>query len=47
MPWQQPGLHSNCVRFLPPLDLPDEQFAEAMTVLDHSIDAVAARLRPA
>ena len=39
------GLHSNCVRFLPPLDLPDEQFAEAMQVLDESVDAVGARLR--
>ncbi|MBL8971976.1 MAG: aspartate aminotransferase family protein [Myxococcales bacterium] len=39
------GLHSNCVRFLPPLDLPDEQFTEAMQVLDESVDAVGARLR--
>ena len=39
------GLHSNCVRFLPPLDLSDEQFTEAMQVFDESVDAVGARLR--
>jgi 4-aminobutyrate aminotransferase/(S)-3-amino-2-methylpropionate transaminase len=39
------GLHSNCVRFLPPLDLPDEQFTEAMQALDESVDAVFSRLR--
>ena len=38
------GLYSNCVRFLPPLDLPDEQLDEAMDVLDASMDAVAAKL---
>lgn len=38
------GLHSNCVRFLPPLDLPDAQFEEAMAVFEQAIDAVAATL---
>jgi len=38
------GLYSNCVRLLPPLDVPDAQVDEAMDVLDASMDAVAARL---
>ena len=38
------GLYSNCVRLLPPLDLPDAHVDEAMDVLDASMDAVAARL---
>jgi 4-aminobutyrate aminotransferase/(S)-3-amino-2-methylpropionate transaminase len=38
------GLHSNCVRLLPPLDLPGDQLDEAMDVLDEAMDAVAARL---
>jgi 4-aminobutyrate aminotransferase / (S)-3-amino-2-methylpropionate transaminase / 5-aminovalerate transaminase len=38
------GLYSNCVRLLPPLDLPDEQVDEAMAVLRESVDAVAVRL---
>jgi 4-aminobutyrate aminotransferase/(S)-3-amino-2-methylpropionate transaminase len=38
------GLFSNCVRFLPPLDLSDEQLDEAMDVLDQAVDAVAAKL---
>lgn len=40
------GLYSNCVRFLPPLDLPDAQLDEAMDALDAAVDAVAARLVP-
>ena len=40
------GLFSNCVRFLPPLDLSDAQLDEAMDALDHALDAVAARLLP-
>jgi len=38
------GLFSNCVRFLPPLGLPDETVDEAMDALDAAADAVAARL---
>ncbi len=41
------GLFSNCVRFLPPLDLPDEQLDEAMDALDLAMDAVAVKLLPA
>jgi 4-aminobutyrate aminotransferase/(S)-3-amino-2-methylpropionate transaminase len=41
------GLFSNCVRFLPPLDLSDAQIDEAMDALDAAMDAVAARLLPA
>jgi len=38
------GLYSNCVRLLPPLDVPDAQIDEAMDVLDASMDAVAGKL---
>lgn len=38
------GMYSNCVRLLPPLDLPDEQLNEALDVLDAAVDAVALRL---
>ncbi len=41
------GLFSNCVRFLPPLDLSDEQLDEAMDALDAAMDAVAVKLLPA
>ena len=34
------GLYSNCVRFLPPLNITDEQIDEAMAILDDSIAAV-------
>lgn len=41
------GLHSNCVRFLPPLTLTDAECDEAMDVLAATIDAfVAARGGP-
>jgi 4-aminobutyrate aminotransferase/(S)-3-amino-2-methylpropionate transaminase len=40
------GLFSNCVRFLPPLDLSDEQLDEAMDALDAAMDAVAVKLLP-
>ncbi len=36
------GLYSNCVRFLPPLTVTDEQIDEALAVLGDSLDAVAA-----
>lgn len=38
------GMYSNCVRLLPPLDLPDAQVDEAMDVLAASMDAVATKL---
>jgi len=37
------GLYSNCVRFLPPLDIPDSDLREAMDVVDEAVTAVAAR----
>lgn len=38
------GLFSNCVRFLPPLDLSDETVDEAMDALDAAVDAVAVQM---
>jgi 4-aminobutyrate aminotransferase / (S)-3-amino-2-methylpropionate transaminase / 5-aminovalerate transaminase len=38
------GLFSNCVRFLPPLNLSDAELDEAMDVLDATVDAVAREL---
>lgn len=35
------GLYSNCLRFLPPLNISDALLDEAMDVVDASIDAVA------
>lgn len=40
------GLHSNCVRFLPPLTISDEELEEAMEVVAASIDAVAGSIEP-
>jgi 4-aminobutyrate aminotransferase/(S)-3-amino-2-methylpropionate transaminase len=37
------GLFSNCVRFLPPLNLSDEQLDEAMDVVAHSLEIVLER----
>jgi 4-aminobutyrate aminotransferase/(S)-3-amino-2-methylpropionate transaminase len=34
------GLHSNCVRFLPPLNLSDAELDEALDVVDAAVDAV-------
>ncbi len=34
------GLYSNCVRFLPPLNTPDDQIDEALAVLGEAFDAV-------
>ena len=36
------GLYSNCVRFLPPLDITDAQLDEALEVVAASVDQVAA-----
>jgi 4-aminobutyrate aminotransferase/(S)-3-amino-2-methylpropionate transaminase len=41
------GLYSNCVRFLPPLVISDEQIDEAMAVLKESVQLVAATYQPA
>jgi 4-aminobutyrate aminotransferase/(S)-3-amino-2-methylpropionate transaminase len=38
------GLYSNCVRFLPPLNLSDAELDEALDVIDAGADAVAARM---
>ncbi|HKY48547.1 MAG TPA: 4-aminobutyrate--2-oxoglutarate transaminase [Acidimicrobiia bacterium] len=38
------GLYSNCVRFLPPLDITDAQLDEALDVVGASVDQVAADL---
>ena len=35
------GLYSNCVRFLPPLNISDADLQEAMDVVDESVAAVA------
>ncbi len=39
------GLYSNCVRFLPPLTIPDAQIDEAMDVVADAVGAVAASRR--
>ena len=38
------GLYSNCLRFLPPLNISDALLDEAMDVVDASIDAVAVEM---
>ena len=38
------GLFSNCVRFLPPLNISDAVLDEALDVLDAAVDATAAKL---
>ena len=38
------GLYSNCVRFLPPLNIGDEQLGEALDVVEVSLDEVASQL---
>ena len=38
------GLYSNCMRFLPPLDITDAQLDEALDVVAASVDQVAADL---
>ncbi len=38
------GLFSNCVRFLPPLNISDEVLGEAFDVVDAAVDAVAKKL---
>jgi 4-aminobutyrate aminotransferase/(S)-3-amino-2-methylpropionate transaminase len=34
------GLYSNCIRFLPPLNIPLDMAHEALSVVDHAIEAV-------
>jgi 4-aminobutyrate aminotransferase/(S)-3-amino-2-methylpropionate transaminase len=36
------GLHSNCIRFLPPLVITDEQLQEALAVVEAGIAEVSA-----
>jgi 4-aminobutyrate aminotransferase/(S)-3-amino-2-methylpropionate transaminase len=38
------GLYSNCVRFLPALDIPDDLLDEALDVVSESVDQVASEL---
>lgn len=38
------GLYSNCVRFLPPLNISDSELDEALDVVSDSVDAVAAAM---
>jgi 4-aminobutyrate aminotransferase/(S)-3-amino-2-methylpropionate transaminase len=38
------GLYSNCVRFLPALDIPDDLLEEALDVVSESVDQVASEL---
>ena len=35
------GLYSNCVRFLPPLNISDSDLREAMAVVEQSVKAVS------
>lgn len=39
------GLYSNCVRFLPPFVLTDDELTEAMDVVDYALAEVETRLR--
>ncbi len=41
------GLFSNCVRFLPPLNISDDVLDEALDVVDQAVDATVAKLRSA
>jgi 4-aminobutyrate aminotransferase/(S)-3-amino-2-methylpropionate transaminase len=40
------GLHSNCIRLLPPLVITDEQLREALGVLEEAVASVQARTTP-
>ncbi len=40
------GLYSNCIRFLPPLNISDEQIDEGMAVIADAVRAVEAKLQP-
>jgi 4-aminobutyrate aminotransferase/(S)-3-amino-2-methylpropionate transaminase len=40
------GLYSNCVRFLPPLNITDEQIDEGMAVIADAVRAVEDKLQP-
>jgi len=37
------GLYSNCIRFLPPLNIPLDMAREALTVVGKAIEAVCAQ----
>jgi 4-aminobutyrate aminotransferase/(S)-3-amino-2-methylpropionate transaminase len=41
------GLYSNCVRFMPPLDITDEQVDEAMDIVAEAVGVVSAAQVPA
>ena len=40
------GLYSNCIRFLPPLNITDEQLDEGLTVIADAVRAVEDNLQP-
>jgi len=40
------GLYSNCLRFLPPLNITDEQLDEGMNVIAEAIRVVEGQLLP-
>lgn len=40
------GLYSNCIRFLPPLNITDEQIDEGMAVIADAVRAVEDKLQP-
>jgi 4-aminobutyrate aminotransferase/(S)-3-amino-2-methylpropionate transaminase len=39
------GLYSNCVRFLPPLNITDEQIDEGMAVVAEAVDVVNSAIK--
>lgn len=41
------GMHSNCVRFLPPLNMPEDMLREALTAVGRAIETVQTRLSAA
>jgi 4-aminobutyrate aminotransferase/(S)-3-amino-2-methylpropionate transaminase len=41
------GLYSNCIRFLPPLVIPEDMVREGLDVVCHAIEAVSKRAAPA
>jgi 4-aminobutyrate aminotransferase/(S)-3-amino-2-methylpropionate transaminase len=35
------GLFSNCIRFLPPLNMPEDMLREALEAVEHAIEETA------
>ena len=40
------GLYSNCIRFLPPLNMPEDMLREALAVVRHAIEEAAKAKEP-